>query len=152
MLEIICAGSLAWSINVCQGKESLDLALIEVEISNVIKQDITWDREQLAKGKPYESDYRREADRDREQNEIQNDIRSRDRDRDRIHRDADYYRREGEYGEGDRDRIIEMPINIIDEKENILNLNHQEITDAIALESITEDQGMIDIKLEAQIR
>ncbi len=101
MLEIICAGSLAWSVNVCQGREFFDFALNEVKVSNVSIQDITLNREQLAKGKPYESEYRREADRDREQNEIINQ----DRDRDRIYRDADCYRRDSEYGEGDRDRI-----------------------------------------------
>ncbi len=100
MLEIICAGSLAWSINVCQGRESFDFASLEkVKISTVIQQDITPNRERLAKGKPYESEYRRDADRDRELNEIRN------QDRDRIYRDADCYSREGEYDDEDRDRV-----------------------------------------------
>lgn len=102
MLEIICAGSLAWSINVCQGRESFDFASPEkVKISNVIQQDITSNR-RIAKGKPYESEYRRDADRDRDR-EL-NEIRQ-DRDRDRIYRDADCYRRESEYDDEDRDRI-----------------------------------------------
>ena len=117
MLEIICASSLSLLIQVCPNTKSIDLALTEkVGISNLIPENIALDGEYLAKGRAYESDYRREADRQRERYELRNrdrDHRNRDHrdrnyrdrvNRDRVnrnrnYRDADRRRREDEYVE-----------------------------------------------------
>lgn len=112
MLEIICASSLSLLIQVCPNTKSIDLALTEkVGISNLIQENIVLDREYLAKGRAYKSDYRREVDRQRERHEIRNrdrdhrDRNYRDRvNRDRNYRDAERRRREDEDVEERRER------------------------------------------------
>ena len=99
MLEIICAGSLAFAISICQNTESIDLTRInQVETPSIIQQT-----EYLAKGKPHQSKYRREADREIDE------LRHQGRD-DRNYRDR-YYRhgREIEYDDDDRGRVYREP-------------------------------------------
>jgi hypothetical protein len=49
MLEVICAGSLLLSINVCSNTNSIDLAFIDTkEISNVVQPNILLDETYLA--------------------------------------------------------------------------------------------------------
>ena len=96
MLEIFCAGSLALSLNICQGKNSIEL--------NPIQQNIALnDKGYLAKGKPNESKYRQETDRDLRQDELEyrDDRGSRD------YQEAEQRRREIEY---ERDRENENDI------------------------------------------
>ncbi len=96
MLEIICAGSLALSINICQGKNSIEL--------NPIQQNIVLDkRGYLAKGEPNESKYRQEADEDLGKDEIE----YRDGRGSRDYQEAEQRRREIEY---ERDRENENDI------------------------------------------
>ena len=96
MLEIICAGSLALSLNICQGKNSIEL--------NPIQQNITLDeRGYLAKGKPNESKYRQETDRDLRQDEFE----YRDGRGSRDYQDAEQRRREIEYG-SDRENVNDI--------------------------------------------
>ena len=94
MLEIICAGYLTLSINVCQNNElSLLTMTKKVEVLNIIKQDLALDRNYLAEIIANESEYRREADRERERHEINAPDENRE---DRVYRDADQHRRESE--------------------------------------------------------
>ena len=87
MLEIICAGSLALSLNVCQGKNSIEL--------NPIEQNIALDEKgYLAKGQPNESKYRQETDRELGKDEIE----YRDGRGSRDYQEAEQRRREIEYG------------------------------------------------------
>ena len=93
MLEI-CVGSLIWSINVCSSLES------ELKVFKAVEGNIASDKVHLAQGRPYESDYEREAEQERERRDIWNHGGS-DRDaenRDRRHDDGDDYRREVERG------------------------------------------------------
>ena len=97
MLEIICAGSFALSINVCLGEELSDLTVAEkAEIleSNVIKQDLAINRGYLAEMIANESEYRKEADREGERHEINAPDENRE---DRVYRDAEQRRREDGY-------------------------------------------------------
>ncbi|MEM8673480.1 MAG: hypothetical protein AAGF83_06360 [Cyanobacteria bacterium P01_G01_bin.67] len=112
MLEIICASSLSLSINACQNPELIDLARInQVQTASVMLQKIT-QPEYLAKGKPHESKYRRQAERELDELRGDRDYRDRDsdryrdrydRDRDRIYREPNRRGREVEY-DNDRDR------------------------------------------------
>ncbi|WP_319418942.1 hypothetical protein [Pleurocapsa sp. FMAR1] len=87
MLEIICAGSLALSLNICQRKNSIEL--------NPIQQNIALDKKgYLAKGQPNESRYRQETDRDLGKDEIE----YRDGRGSRDYQEAEQRRREIEYG------------------------------------------------------
>ncbi len=108
MLEIICAGSLAFSISICQNTESIDVTRInKAETSSIIKQNITQEPEYLVKGKRHESRYRREADR--EIDELRHQDRDNRDDRDRYHREPDQYQRGREYGDDYRGRIYREP-------------------------------------------
>ena len=96
MLEIICAGSLALSLSICQSKNSIEL--------NPIQQNITLDEKgYLAKGKPNESKYRQETDRDLGKDEFE----YRDGRGSRDYQEAEQRRREIEY---ERDRENENDI------------------------------------------
>lgn len=96
MLEIICTASLALSISTCQNHQSIDLAQInQVETPDIIQANIVQKQEYLAKGKPHESRYRREADREIDE------LRHHDRN-ERNYRDR--YRHSGEYRDQYRHR------------------------------------------------
>lgn len=111
MLEIICTASLALSMGVCQNTEIIDLTQINsLETPSIIQGNIIDQPEYLAKGKPYKSRYRREADRqidelrhhgrddrDRHRNSTRYRQREEYHDRDRIYRDPDRHRREIDY-------------------------------------------------------
>lgn len=98
MLEIICTASLALSISTCQNHKSIDLAHInQVETSNIIQANVAQQQEYLAKGKPHESRYRREADR--EIDELRHHSRDEGNYRER-------YRNSGEYRDNYRRRRI----------------------------------------------
>lgn len=108
MLEIICAGSLALSISICQNTESIDLTRInQVETPSITQENIIQETEYLVKGKPHQSRYRREADR-----EI-HELRHRGRDdrnyRDRYYREPDRYRRGREHDDDYRGRVYREP-------------------------------------------
>lgn len=107
MLEIICASSIALSINTCQGEKLNPLAIAEkIEIRDVLKQGMP-NSDHLAEIIASESEYRREADREGERHEINAPDESREDgidqaeqrrreiySEDRIDRDAEQRRRE----------------------------------------------------------
>lgn len=104
MLEIICTASLALSMSVCQNTEIINLTKINtIETPSMIEVNITDSQEYLAKGKPYKSRYRQEADR--EIHELRHDRRD-DRDR---HRGSSRYRHIEEHHDRDRGRIYRDP-------------------------------------------
>jgi|GEM_PF-5829385 len=116
MLEIICTASLALSLSSCQHRESIDLTkLNNLETSSIIQENVTQKPEYLAKGKPYKSKYRREADReirelrhhgrDRHRRERRYDDDHRGR---RIHRDPHRQGQEVYYDE-ERDQYYTIP-------------------------------------------
>lgn len=99
MLEILCVSSLALSVNVNSCPELPDSILIkQIEISQVVTTDVDASYMFLAKGRPYKSRYREEADRYREDHERNyeevNGVEVQDG---RIYRDADHYRRQSDY-------------------------------------------------------
>ncbi|MEM7760016.1 MAG: hypothetical protein AAF298_18105 [Cyanobacteria bacterium P01_A01_bin.40] len=103
MLELICAGSLALSIGICQNPETIDFGRINlVSTTSISQQNELPQTEYLAKGKPHESKYRREADR--ELDELRGD-------RDRYDRNSDRYRSRDDYNRDryNRDRIYREP-------------------------------------------
>ena len=113
MLEIICIASLTLSTNVSNCPKLIDstqirtLKISQVTPSNSISHNIY-----LAKGKPYKSRYRQEADRyqeryreDHNSNQNHQEINGAEVRDGRIYRDADSYRREsGEIGRDERNR------------------------------------------------
>jgi hypothetical protein len=101
MLEIVCLSSLSLLIATCTDTE------LNPAISNPIELNIVLNRVYLAQGKPYESDYSREAEIERERRDIWNHGNS-DSERDRIYREPE--RRDGEECiEEARDRIYREP-------------------------------------------
>ncbi len=87
MLEI-CVGCLVWSINL--GSE-----LKLPQILSVSEETTALERVYLAQGRPYESDYSREAQRERERRDIWNHGGDSDREEAEMYReryDADNYR------------------------------------------------------------
>ena len=93
MLEI-CLSSLFWSVNICSSIES------EKEVLKAIEGNTALGSVYLAQGRPYESDYERDAERERKQRDIWNHGGDRESEadtyRDRNRYDADDYRREAE--------------------------------------------------------
>ncbi len=101
MLEIICAGSLALSISICQNSESIDLARINPgKTPSITQENIIQETEYLAKGKHHQSRYRREANR--EIHELRHQSRDDRNYRDRYYRESDRYRRGRVYREPHR--------------------------------------------------
>lgn len=93
MLEVICIGSLALSVSICPANSDNLSSLDTWKQSKSSQIELGLDQGYLAKGKPFESEYRQEAD---EENEGRD---SGDRDiyyRDDRHDDGDrYYDRSG---------------------------------------------------------
>ena len=92
MLEIFIGSSL-WSLNIGSDLKS------EPAVLMVIEQSAGLDRVNIANGRPYESNYERDAERERKERDIWNhggSDRERERDRDRSRYDTDDYRREVE--------------------------------------------------------
>ena len=103
MLEIICAGSLAFAMSICQNTESIDLTKInQVETPSIIQQT-----EYLAKGKPHQSRYRREADR--EIDELRHQGRDDRNYRDRYYREPHRQGRGREHDDDYRGRVYREP-------------------------------------------
>lgn len=105
MLEIICTASLALSMTVCQNSEIIDSTGINsLETPSIIQVNTSDQQEYLAKGKPYKSRYRHEADRDI------HELRHRRRDhRDHHDRNSRHHRHREEHYNRDRGRIYRDP-------------------------------------------
>ncbi len=99
ILELICANLVNFSINVCNELPTPEVALDRevVALNNTFASNSLDEAVYLAKGRPYESDYRREVDERRRQEEI----RSRD---DRYRRDERYRENRDCYDDDDDDR------------------------------------------------
>jgi len=114
MLEIICASSLALSVNVNSCPKLVEESSVkQIGTSQVLLSDADPNHVFLAKGRPSESRYREEADRYQQDYERNHEEVDRVETRDgRIYRDADSYRRQSnERYEGSRNNRIYRDTN-----------------------------------------